>query len=193
MRMLLITAWVVVFGVARAGAQELATANLLANPSFEDAPGDPKEPPYKWEYYSSSKRGLTVTSEQHGQGEKCIYMKAQEIANQYQGIIQNIEVGAGQTYTMCASVINDKVHPLGGTVKVQMMVEWRNQAGREISRSAAPLMDYTLSRLRWESPCLRKVVAPEGAVRGIFGLHLLDGDKGGKGGLFIDDFSVTSP
>ena len=185
--------WVVVLGVVRVGAQELATANLLANPSFEDTPGDVKEPPYKWEYYSSSKRTLTIASEQHGQGEQCVYLKAQEMANQYQGIIQNIEVGAGQTYTLCTSLINDKLHPLGGTAKVQMMVEWRNQAGKEISRSAAPLLDYTLSRMRWETPCLRKVIAPEGAVRAVFGLHLLDGDKGGKGGVFIDDVSVTSP
>lgn len=185
--------WIFVLGVMTAAAQEMMTANLLENTSFEDVPGDPKEPPYKWEYYSSSKRTLAVTSEQHGQGEKCVYMKAQELANQYQGIIQNIEVGAGQTYTLCVSVINDKTHPLGGSAKLQLMVEWRNQAGREISRSAGPYMDYTLSRMRWESPCLRKIIAPEGAVRAVFGLHLLDGDKGGKGGVFVDDFSVTSP
>ena len=192
MRMVAV-ALIVSLGVMHVGAQELSTANLLTNPSFEDVPGDVREPPNGWEYYTSSKRMLTVTSEQHGQGAKCVYLKAQEMPNQYQGIIQRIGVSAGQTYTLCLSVINDKLHPLGGSAKLQMTVEWRTQSNREISRSVAPYLDYTLSRMRWESPCLRKVVAPEGAELAVFGLHFLEGDKGGKGGVYVDDFSVTSP
>ena len=71
------------------------------------------------------------------------------------------------------------------------MIEWKNEAGKEINRVTSPAWTRSLSRIRWGAITIKKVEAPADAVQAIFGIHLSEGDEGGKGSVVIDDVVIV--
>lgn len=165
-------------------------SNLLANPGFES--GDlSAEWPAEWIHYASRKDNVTATRDAFREGVQAIQITAQGIKGAFQGVTQRVPVKGGQEYSFTVHLLNDRKDGLGGSAFAQLVVEWRDEAGREIKRQWGGDRGPTLSRTRWESVSLQKLKAPEGAIEAIVGVHLFDGDRGGKGGLLIDDASFV--
>jgi hypothetical protein len=191
------TALLVVVGLIAgpAIAQPEASTNLLANPGFEESPRNDPAPPVGWERYSTAKVGSSVTGDAHLGGQQCLKLSSQGVPRAFQGLIQRIAVVSGEKYTFAASVMNDERDPLKGMAYLQLCVEWQNAEGREVSRHFTPPQGQTVSKTRWTLLEVRKVKAPPGAVRAVVGIHLYEGERGGKGCLFVDDawFGLLSP
>jgi hypothetical protein len=167
-------------------AQPEAYTNLLANPSFEESD---HALPTRWEIYSTKTAGAYVTDTAHQDGVSSLQMMAQGLPREFHGLVQRVSVVSGEKYTFSAKVMNDAGDPLKGMAYLQLCVEWQNAEGRELSRSFTSPQGQTLSRSRWKLLEIRKVKAPEEAVRAIVGIHLYEGERGGKGRLFVDDVS----
>ena len=175
-----------------ASAAETEPANLIGNPGFETpvlsqggvAPSEP------WQLFSNKLILMELSRDIKHAGEQSLKFSSQKVPNSYQGCNQVIPVKAGNKYTYSAYLINNKEDPLGGTTHIQLVIEWVNEQGKEISRDYSNPIGSSLSKMRWEILALRKKVAPAGAVTARFGIHLSEGEKGGKGSLYIDDVLV---
>ena len=168
------------------GAQPDVSTNFLSNWSFEaSSPKDPA-PPDGWQRYTTSKIGAFITADASQSGKQCLRFSAQGIPRAFQGLTQRMEIVSGEKYTFAASVMNDPADPLKGVVHLQLCIEWLNAEGREVFRNfTSP--QQTFSKTRWTQLMVRKVKAPPGAVCAVVGIHLYEGERGGKGSLFVDD------
>jgi hypothetical protein len=170
-------------------AAEEQPANLIGNPGFEEpvisqagvAPGAP------WNLFSNKLTLMELTRTIKRSGEQSLKITSQKIPNAYQGFNQTVPVKTGEKYTFSAYMINNKEDPLSGTTHAQLVIEWVNEQGKEISRDYSQVITSSLSKMRWELITLRKKAAPGGAVSARFGIHLSEGEKGGKGSIFVDD------
>lgn len=174
-------------------AQPVASTNLLANPGFEESPQNDPAPPAGWERYSTAKMESSVTAAAHLGGLQCLKLASQGVPRAFQGLTQRIDIVAGEKYTFSASVMNDQSDPLKGMAYLQLCVEWQNAEGREVARNFSPPQGQTFSKSRWTLVEIRKVKAPPGAMRAVVGIHLYEGERGGKGSLLVDDawFGMT--
>ena len=102
-------------------------------------------------------------------------------------LTQRLDVVAGGKYTFSAGVINDENEPLKGTTYLQLCIEWLNEEGRELARNFTRPQGQTFSKSRWVRVAVDKTKAPPKAVRAVVGIHMFEGERGGKGSLLIDD------
>ncbi|HBA85041.1 MAG TPA: hypothetical protein DCZ95_13190 [Verrucomicrobia bacterium] len=164
-------------------------ANLIGNAGFEE-PANAQEgvsPGAPWQTFSSKLNLLELTRSNKRTGEQSLKMTSQKLPNAYQGINQAIPVEGGKKYTFSIYAINNKQDPLGGTTHAQLVIEWVDDKGKEISRDYSAPVGSSLTKMRWETIALRKKAAPNGAVSARFGIHFSEGEKGGKGSIFVDD------
>ena len=168
-------------------AQPEAFANLLANPGFEEPVQNNLSSPPEREAYSTAKINLSVTEAEHQGGVRCLQLSAQGVPHAAQGLIQHLDVVSGEKYTFSASVINDADAPLKGTTYLQLCIEWLDADGREVSRVFTRPQGQAFSKSRWTILEVEKVRAPPKAIRAVVGLHLYEGERGGKGSLLVDD------
>ena len=164
--------------------------NLVPNPGFEEPVGEGQEPK-GWEIFSTKKKGILTTQLIKKSGSQAVRMSAQELAKSYQGMTLTLPVAAGEKYTFTVALINDKQSPLGGSAFGSLVIEWKNEAGKEISRVTSPSWTKSLSRIRWDTVTIKKAQVPPDAVKAIFGIHLSDGDEGGGGAVVIDDVGIV--
>lgn len=166
--------------------------NLAPNPGFEQAAAPEGVLPESWSYFTSKKILGELSSEQKRSGERALKMTAQAVPEGYQGCNFPVDVAAGEKYTLSASLMSSKEDPLGGSAFVILVIEWKSAENKEIARTVSrKILAGQISRLRWEQFTEQDAVAPVGAVKGVFGVHLCEGTPGGKGAVFIDDMVVT--
>lgn len=171
-------------------ADEPEPDSALANPSFEGGEGVDGQLPPAWGYYSTHKPSISVTTKIGRTGSQAAEMTAQGVAQGGQGLIQRIPVNPGEVYTFTAYVRNNPDAPLGGSAWVQLVIEWLDAAGRELTRTWGQPQDKMMSRLRWSEMSIANVKPPPRAVKAVFGVHLYEGDKGGKGSVLVDDVGL---
>ncbi len=193
MHKLLLVSALILFAVGSGDilAQESAPANLAANPGFEE-PADAQEGlmPAGWEFFTSKISQMGITREIKRSGQQAMKLRAQKVPGAYQGVFQKIPVTPKEKYTFAVNVISDKSDPLGGTAHGQLVIEWYNAQGKEISREYCTPWNINLSKLRWEPIALRKKVAPAGATTASFGIHFSEGERGGEGAFIVDDIVI---
>lgn len=172
-------------------ASEEKIENLAVNPGFED-PSSAEEGvmPSDWITFTSKGVYIELDRELKRNGEQAVKMTTQHLVDGYQGLSQKLPVTEGEKYTFSAFIISDKRDPLGGTGHFQLVIEWHNDAGKEIGRKYSPVYDSSISKLRWDSAVIRNEQVPAGATLAIFGLHLSEGKKGGKGAILVDDVLI---
>ena len=167
-----------------------AEENLAVNPGFEDPAGEGLQPA-AWNIFSTKKVDILTTQSTKKSGNQAVRMTAQDMPKAFQGMTQTIPVAAGEKYTFSADLINDKLSPLAGSVSGTLVIEWKNGEGKEINRAISPPWTRSLSRIRWGTVTIKKVEAPSDAVQAIFGIHLSEGEEGGKGSVVIDDVKIV--
>lgn len=195
--------WGVVFtcaaiGAATARAESPPAApekvNLAPHGGFEEPAGAiGAMPPEPWAFFSTKANGFGITRDNKRSGEQCLKISAQKAAGAFQGLILDLPVAEGEKYTFSVYVTNDRNEPLGGSASGQLVIEWKGPTGKEVARSASTPWTAGLSRMRWEQVTIGKAKVPDGAVRGVFGIHLNDGADGGKGMMYVDDVVIEKP
>ena len=173
------------------GAEEKASnPNLAPNPGFEQPTSPEGASPENWNAFSSKVNGIGVSKAAKHGGEQCMKMAAQKVPEAYQGLVLDMTVSPGDVYTFSVYVTNNKDDQLSGTAQGSLVIEWINASNKEVGRSTSTPWDRNLSRMRWESVSINKAKVPEGAATARFGIHLNDGQSGGKGSVFIDDVVI---
>jgi hypothetical protein len=166
--------------------------NLLANPDFEVPVKGTK--PVAWDFFASD--GNVTANLVDGParaGHQALLISAMGKPKSFGGAVQVLDVMPGQKYSMTAFVHACDTNPLDGTAYGQLVVEWQESDGTEISRVWGRAWGRNLSRVRWQKVDIDNVVAPEYASRAVFGIHLYDGAGTSKGSVIVDDVSVTTP
>jgi hypothetical protein len=165
-------------------------ANLAVNGGFERPAGQRDIMPEDWFSFASDSLRIFVTDEIARSGRQALKMEAQGKAEAYMGIIARFPVKAGRSYAMEAYFRRNRDNSLGGTARVQIVIEWLDADGNELKRDESRTFGQNLSAMRWERRTLMGKTAPPGATEAVFGIHLNDGDDGGRGSLFIDDCAI---
>ena len=182
--LIIVTSMIAGSAIVQAGV----STNLLSNPSFEESDLGAPGMPSGWECISTTtKLGASITAAAHQGGSQCLRLASQGVPRACQMLTQRLDVVGSGKYTLSAGVINDESDPLKGTTYLQLCIEWLNEEGRELSRNFTHPQGQTFSKSRWTSVALGKVKAPSKAVRAVVGIHLFEGERGGKGSLLIDD------
>jgi hypothetical protein len=171
-------------------ASDANSLNLAENAGFELSLVE-KDRPSGWYFFTSKAGSIALTREVKRSGEQCAKISTQKTPGAFLGLSQTLSVKPGEKYTFSVYLLNDKHDPLGGSAHGQLNIEWKDNTGKEIARITGAPWDLLVSRLRWEMYTIRNVEAPKGAVEGVFGIHLLDGEKGGQGSVFLDDVMIT--
>jgi len=184
--------WPVFAGLALAVlpclSEELPEGGLLENAGFEFSTGGGM--PEGWTYYTTGlERGGVATNA--ASGVQCARLAAQTTAGAFQGFFQVRPVTAGTRYRITARAKSDPSAPLNTNAYLQLVVEWHDWAGLEITRHWSSNFDASFMNRQawWMLPGLY-VAAPDGAVKGVFGFHLFDGAGGCTGAVLVDDVSV---
>ena len=181
----------VVFPLSLSAASEEKIENMAVNPGFEEpANAEAGIMPGQWITFTSKAIVIGLDREFKRSGEQSLKITTQHLVDGYQGVSQKLPVVAGEKYTLSAFIMNDKRDPLGGTGHCQLVIEWQNDMGKEIGRKYSPVYDSSISKLRWDSAFIRNEQAPVGATLAIFGIHLSEGKKGGKGSVLVDDVLI---
>jgi hypothetical protein len=165
--------------------------NVAPNGGFEEPAGSvgamPSEP---WSFFTTKANGFGITRDNKRSGEQCLKISAQKAAGAFQGLILDLPVAEGEKYTFSAYITNDREDPIGGSASGQLVIEWKGPTGKEVARSASTPWTAGLSRMRWDQVTIGKTKVPDGAVRGVFGIHLNEGTDGGKGSMYVDDVVI---
>lgn len=175
--------------LAASAARAADSENLAKDASFEE-PGESDKVLLNWDFYTSKDRNIALTNNPVHSGNSSVHLWTQGRADAHLGVSQSMDVLPKARYTFRAFVMNDKENKLGGSVVGNLGIEWLDAEGAEISRATSKEWTSHLSKMRWEE---FEVVdkAPPFASRVKFVIYLRDGDRGGEGGLYLDDASVT--
>jgi len=173
-----------------------ADADLLQNRGFEipeiKSAADGGVAPTDWVIYSSvsagSKIGLS-TNVQHT-GKQSVRLAVQGASDSYQGLLESVSVTPGTSYHFIVYVRNDASHPLKGSARGQISIEWKDSDGREIDRRWGPDWGAALPTGEWTKFEMTEK-APPNAVRGNFVINQFDGHDAAAGVFFADDASVS--
>lgn len=176
--------------------EALAGGNLLLNDGFESpSAGASKESDTdaaNWTVFSSvngsEKVGLSAVART---GKQAARVTAQGVVDSYQGLFQAISVTPGTSYHFSLFVRNDKSHPLKGTARGQVSIEWKDAHDAEIERAWGPTWGVSLSSTDWVRFDMT-VKAPANAAKAHFVVTQFDGKDADSGGSFLlDDATVT--
>ena len=168
-------------------AQKSQNENLIPNAGFEQSISDEDAHPAEWICFTSKDQVLGITDSEKHSGSRSLKITAQETPNAYQGINYTFPIHTDTKYTFSVYVMNDKSNPLKSTAHGMLVIEWKAADNKEISRTLSKSWDQSLSKMRWEQFSLNNVKPPKGAVSATAGIHLCDGESGGKGSVFLDD------
>jgi len=169
----------------------LAGENLATNPSFEEPENGVGQIPDTWSFFTSKMNTMGLSDEAARTGVQSLKMTAQKAPDQYQGVHIILPVAESETYSFSAHLISNRDDRIGGTAHGMLVIEWKLDDGTEVSRTISDIWEArSLSRLRWEQIAIKKIDVPPGAVEAIFGIHISDGPKGGKGSIFVDDVVI---
>jgi hypothetical protein len=180
------------------GGAEGARENLLLNPDFEfpvlQGKAESPDAPAEWNPFSSMPNDVRVgqtTSEAHGGKQSC-RIRTLNMASAHQGIFQSIAVTPGDDCEFIVYVRMDRLHPLTGTQRGMISVEFRDQNDEEIKRVPGPEWRDTLSSTKW-TKLEMTTKAPDQAVRAHFVITLFEGlaPGGGDQSVVVDDASLT--
>lgn len=176
---------------AAASACGAETSNLLANGGFEAGP--PSAVVQSWTVYASDGESTSSTADDlvhNGQG--ALVLNANGAAGMFNGAVQTIDVVPGRRYEMEAFVHACGTNLLSGTAYGQLVIEWKAEDGAEVSRAWSDSWDHSMSLTAWRRVRLDNLVAPEGAVKAVCGVHLFDGAEASHGAVVVDDVSLTT-
>jgi hypothetical protein len=170
---------------------------LLQNGGFESPPvtGETSAMnPQDWTLFSSVPAGqkIALSSKISHNGKQCAQLAAQGRADAYQGMFQSTPVSLGTSCRFTAYLRNDKDHPLRGSMRGQISIEWKNSEGNEIERVWGPDWGASLSSLEWTKV---EMLArpPANASRAHFVITQFDGKEADSSGAFlVDEVSVTA-
>lgn len=187
-RMLLLLAALGLFCGAKVATG--AAANLAENGGFEKPDSAADTPPEKWACFGEAEMAVGVTKQVARSGEQSLRMTAHQAARHHKGLLQEIRVTPGKTYSFTAYVVNGRRDPLKGTYEGLLGIEWVNDGGKEIDRVESRRWNRDLSRMRW-TRFFVSGEAPEGAVSAKFVIHGVEGDTASYGCCFIDDALIA--
>jgi len=183
-------------GVVIAQAADDATV-ALKNGSFESpaitAGAKELDKPDDWLYFSSQAQEVTggITKEKAKVGDQSLKLKCQATVDSFLGAVQRFEIKPLYHYAFSVYVINSPTDPLVKGAFGQISLEWKDAAGREISRSWGPTWDTTLSPTKWEQ-FLVEGDAPESAFFCDGAITLQCKDSGGAGACYVDKCEVIA-
>jgi hypothetical protein len=172
-------------GAARAGSKDV---NIAKDPGFEE-PGVGDKLLLGWDHYSSKLTSLALVDGKARNGAKCLRMWCQGTKNAHCGVSQLFDVVPKGKYEFRVRVLNDKDDRLSGDVVGNIGVEWYDAEGNEISRVSSKEWDPKLSKMSWQEFEV-ETKAPQYAAKVKFVIYLREGEKGGKGGIFLDDAEI---
>jgi hypothetical protein len=164
--------------------------DLVKNGSFEE----PSEPigvtPTDWTYFTSKKNDLIKTDNTHHRtGNQCVRLESQGLPDAYEGLNIELDVNPDKEYTFTCYLKEARDAPMKGGTRGIMVIEWRNDKDKEINRVIGPGWQRNLSRMRWTRESIKKEKPPEGAVKAVFGIHLIE-DTPGQGAFLVDDVEI---
>lgn len=147
--------------------------------------------PDKWFPFSSTGENKSgITDERKRSGLQSFFFKCQKKADAYSGIAQKFMAVPGRRFEFSVFAISDPSDPLVGQAFGQLSLEWRDEAGVEITRNYGPAWNFDLSPIRWEK-FMVGAAAPEGAVVGQAVLTFYSRDGEGFGKCYIDDSKLV--
>ncbi len=114
---------------------------------------------------------------------------AGKVPRVFQRLSRHVPVGAGESYTVRASVRNNREFPLGDSVFGVIEVMWLDDKGCELGRVASRRIDGKLSSARWAGLSVVGAEAPRGAVSALVCLSLYDEGREG-GSIWVRGLSV---
>ncbi len=136
----------------------------------------------------SGSAGATATIS----GVGSLVINANGAAGRFNGVVQTIDVVAGVRYAMEAYVHVCPTNLLEGTAYGQFVIEWKAEDGSEVSRVWSDSWDRSMSLTTWLRVSIDNLVAPEGAVKAVCGVHLFDGAEASRGAVVVDDVAVMA-
>ncbi len=168
----------------------VAAGNMLHNGDFEDPREGAGQLPTAWEHYSTQRQRGGLIEGNGRNDSQCAMMKVHRAPKSGQGLLQIIHVIPGRRYDFEAYVRNDSGQPLRGNVVGHLVIEWLNEAGREVARVSSEEWGPSLSRVGWRKVIIRRAKAPERAAQAKFGIHLFEGTGPAEGAFLVDDVTV---
>ncbi|HEY8240638.1 MAG TPA: carbohydrate binding domain-containing protein [Kiritimatiellia bacterium] len=181
--------------VQLAGAAQVATGgvgkDVALNGGFEQMDTESAKP-VGWTPYMAEEKLVSVTPGVARSGRMSAMLTAQGAPNSNLGLFQEQDVKPGDTYAFSAFVIENKDNELDGVATGVLTIEWKDDAGNEVSRDASDTWSkLLLSKSQW-----RRVevtgTAPAGAAKARFVVTLFEGDQPGKGSFCVDDVQITA-
>jgi len=164
--------------------------NLAENPGFEERMSGAIHLPARWDPFSvGDKVMVALVTEPKRSGERAIRVGAVGRKNGYGGVVQILPVDPKKRYTFRVQALNNESEPMAGGSEVLLIIEWRNEAGVEISRSVLRPIGSGLSRKQWKELEL-SAHPPRQAVRGKFVVQLREDKQPGEGSVFFDDVEI---
>lgn len=150
--------------------------------------------PDKWFYFTSTAENrVGVTDAKKRTGSQSASFRCLTATNSYQGIAAKFLAKAGDHYALSIYAISSAEDPLVGASFGQISVEWKNDAGTEISRAHGPTWTFDLPANRWEKFTI-EADAPDGTAQGTFVITFFSQDGKGQGTFYLDDAElVTRP
>ena len=172
-------------------AQDQAPQATLQNAGFESPDiskgAEPMATPDDWVHFSSTPERKAGISDAHKRsGSQSLCFKAQTLQDSFQGLVQKFSVISGKPYSFTVYVMGDPVDPLVGSAFGQLSFEWRDETGKEITRTYGPTWDFKLSSTKWEKITV-DADAPDGATEGSAVITFFAKDCKGMGTFYIDD------
>jgi hypothetical protein len=164
--------------------------NLAPNAGFEK-PQRAGVLPDGWQSFSSKNAHIGIVAEPSRNGRQSVKLKTQQRGKSYQGLHTSLPVSPGEKYSFSLFALNDRNDPLKGCARAQLVIEWKGPTENEISRISSPNWNRNLSRMRWTHFSLEDQEVPEGAVKAVFGVHLIEDEPDGAGAFLIDDVEIT--
>ena len=165
--------------------------NIALNAGFEEPGPAPDEYlPAEWGFYTTSETAVSTVSNVCRSGARSLKVTSQGVCDAHMGLVQELPVTPGKTYTFTAYVMNDRMERLDGTFEGSLGIEWVDGHGNEIARDDSPAWDEGLSRLRWTVVSVT-AEAPPSATRAKFVLRALEKEEPRGGACYIDDVSIV--
>lgn len=166
--------------------------NLAPNGSFEEPVLAEGRFPIQWESFQSHVRRISLTEKTASAGKQSLSMTAQQQAGAHQGLYFRREVKRGEKYRFSAKVTEDGDDRPKGPLMVSLVIEWKNRAGKEITRHTSEVDgSRDLSTTRWRELEIRRAIVPSDAVEAVFGIHLKEGRAPARGTVYIDEIVLT--
>lgn len=169
----------------------VADGNMLHNGDIEDPQEGAGQLPTAWDHYSTQRQRGGLIAGNGRNDSQCAMLKAHRAPKSGQGILQVIHVIPGRRYDFEAYVKNDSEQPLKGDLVGHLVIEWLNEAGREVGRTSSEEWGPSLSRLTWRKVGIRRARAPERAAMAKFGIHLFERTGTAEGAFLVDDVTVV--